>query len=94
MGGCCSDARGGMQGVGDGPQGAGTAGPSSQSEANAALDHFFNSRGMRGLYIPLEVFKFQIQALLFQRYRLIWDNYEVSDGIASICLVRSCTGCN
>lgn len=52
-----------MEAVGGGPQ-AGSAGtvaaavgPTSQSEANAAVDHFFNSRGMRGLYIPLEVFK-------------------------------------
>jgi hypothetical protein len=83
MGGCFSNARGGMQGVGGGPQGAGTTGPTSQAEANAVVDHFFNSRGMRGLYIPLEVFKFEILALLFQR-----------PSITSICLAKSCTGCN
>ncbi|KAJ1692164.1 hypothetical protein LUZ63_008862 [Rhynchospora breviuscula] len=66
MGTCFSDRRGGMEGVG-GVAGAHSqagrhAGPValgptslSQTEANAAVDHFFNSRGMRGLYVPLEL---------------------------------------
>ncbi|KAJ3676196.1 hypothetical protein LUZ60_003608 [Juncus effusus] len=59
MGGCCSDARGGREAVGGGAGGFG--GPmaavagTSQGDANAAVDHFLNSRGLRGLYIPLEL---------------------------------------
>ncbi|XP_072996556.1 protein BONZAI 3-like isoform X2 [Typha latifolia] len=57
MGGCCSDVRGGMEAVGVGPRG-GPAGPSAaaaQTEVSQAVDYFFQSRGLRGLYMPLEL---------------------------------------
>ncbi|OAY82000.1 Protein BONZAI 3, partial [Ananas comosus] len=58
MGGCFSDVRGGMEAVGVGRGGGTAAQPppeAAQGEASDAVDHYFRSRGLRGLYVPLEL---------------------------------------
>uniref|UniRef100_A0A1D1YRQ4 Protein BONZAI 3 n=1 Tax=Anthurium amnicola TaxID=1678845 RepID=A0A1D1YRQ4_9ARAE len=60
MGGCFSDVRGGKEGVGGLPQHhqafqQGAASASGASEVNEAVDLFFQSRGLRGLYTQLEL---------------------------------------
>jgi hypothetical protein len=62
MGGCFSvhgDVRGGMEGVGGGARTQGGAASSSaqQGGPNDAVDYFFQTRGLRGLYTPIEVNK-------------------------------------
>lgn len=56
MGGCFSldgDVRGGMEAVGGGV----TAASAQQGGLNDAVDYFFQTRGLRGLYTPIEVNK-------------------------------------
>ena len=59
MGGCFSgDVRGGMEAVGVGGGGRSHGGPAAaqqQGGPNDAVDHFFQARGLRGLYTPVEV---------------------------------------
>lgn len=57
MGGCFSgDVRGGMEAVGGGgARSRGAAGGAAQGGANEAVDYFFQTRGLRGLYTPLEL---------------------------------------
>ncbi|AQK85070.1 Protein BONZAI 3 [Zea mays] len=60
MGGCFSvhgDVRGGMEGVGGGARTQGGAASSSaqQGGPNDAVDYFFQTRGLRGLYTPIEL---------------------------------------
>lgn len=64
MGGCFSlagDVRGGMEAVGGGGGGRSPgveAGASAQQGGpNDAVDYFFQTRGLRGLYTPIEVNK-------------------------------------
>ncbi|KAG8067854.1 hypothetical protein GUJ93_ZPchr0005g15471 [Zizania palustris] len=53
MGGClCGDVRGGMEAVGGGRSGLRGAG---QGGANEAVDYYFQTSGLRGLYSPLEL---------------------------------------
>uniref|UniRef100_A0A0D9WFU7 C2 domain-containing protein n=1 Tax=Leersia perrieri TaxID=77586 RepID=A0A0D9WFU7_9ORYZ len=57
MGGCLSgDVRGGMEAVGAGSgSGAARAGGGGGGGANEAVDYFFQTSGLRGLYSPLEL---------------------------------------
>jgi hypothetical protein len=59
MGGCFSvagDVRGGMEAVGGGGGGRSHGGAAAQQGGpNDAVDHFFQARGLRGLYTPIEV---------------------------------------
>ena len=47
------DVRGGMEAVGGGV----TAASAQQGGLNDAVDYFFQTRGLRGLYTPIEVNK-------------------------------------
>jgi hypothetical protein len=53
------DVRGGMEAVGGGggvrSQGGAAAASAQQGGPNDAVDYFFQTRGLRGLYTPLEV---------------------------------------
>ena len=52
------DVRGGMEAVGLGGGGRSHGGPAAaqqQGGPNDAVDHFFQARGLRGLYTPVEV---------------------------------------
>ncbi|CAN6333310.1 unnamed protein product [Urochloa humidicola] len=57
MGGCFSgDIRGGMEAVGGGGGGRSYGGAAAQQGGpNDAVDHFFQARGLRGLYTPIEL---------------------------------------
>ncbi|KAL6620140.1 hypothetical protein ACP70R_035279 [Stipagrostis hirtigluma subsp. patula] len=58
MGGCCSgDVRGGMEAVGGGRSrgAAAAAATAAQGGPNDAVDYFFQKRGLRGLYTPIEL---------------------------------------
>ncbi|CAL5094621.1 unnamed protein product [Urochloa decumbens] len=57
MGGCFSgDIRGGMEAVGGGGGGRSYGGAGAQQGGpNDAVDHFFQARGLRGLYTPIEL---------------------------------------
>jgi len=61
MGGCFSfdgDVRGGMEAVGVGAGRSHGGAAAQPAGANDAVDHFFQARGLRGLYTPVEVLLF------------------------------------
>ena len=55
------DVRGGMEAVGGGggvrSQGGAAVASAQQGGPNDAVDYFFQTRGLRGLYTPIEVNK-------------------------------------